>query len=97
MNPERRRRELRLQAIESQDALLQFLSAEFEISATLCSLAETTTHEDHRRRIFRKLQTAIDSIRHFEPNVSDLEQRNEIHAKADRLQKFISERNPQPV
>ena len=65
---------------------IQFLRAELDTGLTFSRVAETTAHEDKRRRNCAHARKAYDTVLHFLPNSSlDNGEMNEVKTKLEEL------------
>jgi len=69
---------------QMQENLVNFLTVEIELAGTLCDRAKT--HPQRRAEILRKVEQAIDTVRHFADRIDDPATRKSILGRVGDLE-----------
>ena len=56
---------------QTQDNLVTFLKTELDLASTMLKISKTTRNQDHRKRLVQNIQTAVDTVHHFEGRIKD--------------------------
>ena len=72
-----------------QANLINFLRTEIDLAWTMLKVMNSTKDEEHKARIVTAIQTAIDTVRHFEKRITDRDVQSELHQAVSRLESTI--------
>ena len=78
---------------QGQQTLIQFLTVELELSFSFARNAQEDRERENDERYKRSVQNArkgLETIRHFEGRIADLEAWQRIHGRADTLEEVLS-------
>jgi hypothetical protein len=73
----------------TQANLIAFLRTEIDLAWTMLNVMNTTNAEEPKARIMTAIQTAIDTVLHFEKRVTDRDVQSELHQAVSRLERTI--------
>ena len=74
-----------------QANLVHFLRTEIDLAWTMLKVMNITKDEEHKARIVTAIQTAIDTVHHFEKRITDRDAQSELHQAVSRLKRTIRE------
>ena len=73
-----------------QENLIRFLRTEVELAHTFLKMSETTQSPDHRTRLIRTVQEAVQTIDRFENRIADESVRAELIGNAGKLKVIVA-------
>ena len=74
---------------KTQANLITFLRVEIELAWTMLKMMNATKNAERKRRLLGSVQTALDSVHHFEKRITDRDVRRELREAASRLERAI--------
>jgi hypothetical protein len=77
----------------SQNALLEFLSADLDLAFTAMRAAQIDAGSDpgHSRYMLSEVRVALRNVRRFEGLIEDVDKRSGIHGQADQIESALND------